>query len=519
MTVRLLAVPLALIVLALGPATAEATSRVTGDFDGDGHDDLAVGVPGEDVGSVENAGAVNVIYGSASGGLTADGNQLWHQDSTGIADAAEPGDIFGSSLAAGDFDGDGRDDLAIGVPAEDVGSVANAGAVNVLYGAEAGLRARANQLWHQNRPGIDDAAEPGDFFGSSLAAGDFNGSGHDDLAVGAPLEDVGAVVDAGAVSVIYGSDIDLRADGNRLRHQDSDGIADEAEPGDRFGSSLTAGDFDGEDHDDLAVGAPFEDVGSAVDAGAVSVLYGSAGRLGAGGNQLWHQDSAGIEDAAEAGDFFGSSLAAGEFDRSGHDDLAVGVPREDDRSVTDAGAVNVIYGAGDGLRARGNQLWTQDNLGRLHDFDERFGFSLAAGDFDGDRFDDLAGGVPGEGFPGEKTGAVSVLYGSASRLSAAGNQFWNQDSAGIEESSGEGDRFGAALTAGDHDGSGQDDLAVGVPGERPTVGFGGSAGAVNVIYGAALGLSADGNQLWHQDSPGIEDAAELLDNFGLSLPT
>jgi hypothetical protein len=49
---------------------------------------------------------VNVIYGSASR-LAADDNQLWHQDSSGIADAAKEGDFFGESLAAGDFNGDG----------------------------------------------------------------------------------------------------------------------------------------------------------------------------------------------------------------------------------------------------------------------------------------------------------------------------------------------------------------------------------------------------------------------------
>ena len=92
--VRWLTVPLALCALAFASATAEAKSRVAGDFNGDGHDDLAVGVPFESLGVVDLAGAVNVIHGSASR-LSADGNQLWHQDSPGIADAAEGGDLFG----------------------------------------------------------------------------------------------------------------------------------------------------------------------------------------------------------------------------------------------------------------------------------------------------------------------------------------------------------------------------------------------------------------------------------------
>jgi FG-GAP repeat len=163
-----LALPLALCLLALGPAIAEANSRVAGDFDGDGHDDLAVGVNGEDFFAddfFENAGAVNVIYGSASR-LTAEGNQLWNQNSAGIADRAETGDVFGWSLSAGDFNGSGHDDLAVGVPGEGLGSLASAGAVNVLYGAGVGLRADGNQLWHQDSPGIVDTAEEGDTFGA-----------------------------------------------------------------------------------------------------------------------------------------------------------------------------------------------------------------------------------------------------------------------------------------------------------------------------------------------------------------
>jgi hypothetical protein len=72
-----------------------------------------------------------VLYGSPSG-LTAAGGQLFHQDSPGVGDAAEPGDNFSFYLGAGDFDGDGRDALAVGVPNEDLGATGNEGVVQVL---------------------------------------------------------------------------------------------------------------------------------------------------------------------------------------------------------------------------------------------------------------------------------------------------------------------------------------------------------------------------------------------------
>jgi FG-GAP repeat len=96
-------------------------------------------VPGEDIGSATNAGAVNVIYGSGAGlhALLSPSNQFWTQDTADVNDASQTFDSFGSSLSAGDFNGDGRDDLAIGVPQESLGSVGNTGGVEVIYGLEA----------------------------------------------------------------------------------------------------------------------------------------------------------------------------------------------------------------------------------------------------------------------------------------------------------------------------------------------------------------------------------------------
>jgi hypothetical protein len=110
---------------------------------------------------------VHVLYGAATVGLAAAGSQLWSQNSPGIAGGAEPDDIFGEALAAGDFNGDGRADLAIGAPGEN----SFAGVVHVLYGSGTGLAAAGSQLWSQNSPGIADVAEDFDVFGETLAAG------------------------------------------------------------------------------------------------------------------------------------------------------------------------------------------------------------------------------------------------------------------------------------------------------------------------------------------------------------
>jgi hypothetical protein len=124
----------------------------------DGVDALAIGVPDEDVGSVVDAGAVNVLYGRAQG-LSDLNNQVWDQDKLGVLDVSEEGDHFGCALAAGDLNGDGFIDLAIGAPEEDVGAVENAGAVNVLYGTALQLSSAGNQFWNQDTPNVEDDAE------------------------------------------------------------------------------------------------------------------------------------------------------------------------------------------------------------------------------------------------------------------------------------------------------------------------------------------------------------------------
>jgi hypothetical protein len=301
-----------------------------GDFNGDGYGDVAVGVVGEDFGSVvgDYFGAVHVIYGTKFG-LAATGDQVWTQDSLGIEDSAYPGDRFGSVLAAGDLNGDGYDDLAIGAPNEIIGGMNYAGGVNVIYGSPSGLTAKGNQFWTQDSPGIEDSAESSDHFGVALAAGDFNLDGYDDLAVGVYGESIGSLSFAGAVNVIYGSKVGLTAIDNQFWHQDSPGIQDSAEEYDAFGLSLAVGDFNGDGYDDLAVGVYNEEIGSILGAGAVNVFYSSEFGLKASGNQFWHQDSIGIEDSVESGDYFGRALAAADFNNDGRDDLAVGVFYED----------------------------------------------------------------------------------------------------------------------------------------------------------------------------------------------
>jgi hypothetical protein len=496
--------------------TSDPLARITAspqDFDRDGYADLAIGVPYENVGSTTDAGNVSVIYGT-SGGLTGTADEYWQQNYLDGSDA-EPVEYFGRALAVGDFDGDGYFDLAVGVPYEDVGSVGQAGAVNVIYGTDVGgLDVAGNQYWNQNEPNVDGTAEEDDHFGYALAVGNFDGDSYDDLAIGIPDENIDDLVDGGMVYILYGTSDGLSTAQDQIWHQ-----GDAREAGDQYGQALAAGDFDGDGYDDLAVGAPSEDLGSVLNTGAVNIYYGSFNGLAYRANySFWHQNSMEIEDTADEGDYFGSSLTTGDFNGDGYDDLGVGVPYEDvgSPSVVDTGAVNVLYGSSAGITGTNSDYWHQDaGIGSINEGDDRFGFALTAGDFDGDRYADLAVGVPYEDWDEENCGIVQVLYGTTGGLTATGYQVWRQNYStvnGVEEVD---DQYGYALAAGNFDGDKYVDLAIGIPYE--SIGSADQAGAVNVIYGSNSGLTVTGDQLWRQGDDGLQGTAETGDRFGFAL--
>jgi hypothetical protein len=328
-----------------------------GDFNGDGFDDLAIGVPGERLGPDDESGAVIVIFGGNTGLIAYGVSESWNQDWLSANGGGEGDDQFGSSLAAGDFDGDGFDDLAIGVPGETFGIQSHAGGVGLLYGSAEGLNHRNHRLVRQSTNGIADANEIDDHFGRALATGDFNADGRDDLAIGVPDEDFDDRIDAGVVHVLYGASLGLSDDISQLWHRDTPGIAAQMNPNDRFGASLTSGDFDGDGFADLAIGVPGEDVGTLTDAGAVHVLYGRSDGLRASGSQHLMQGDGIVLDEAETGDTFGQSMISGDFDGDGFDDLAIGAPLEEVLAKSDAGAVNVVYGSEARLRGNRAQFW------------------------------------------------------------------------------------------------------------------------------------------------------------------
>jgi hypothetical protein len=512
----------------------------TADYNGDSYPDAAVSSLYEDVDGQTDAGAVDVLYGGA-GGLqtTAPMAQEWSGDSPGMPTPAAAGDQFGWTLSHGDYNGDGYADLVIAVPHQDVqtesGLISDAGAVDVVFGSAAGLQTAspAPQQWTEVTPGVLGTIGADNNFGRSLATGDFNGDGFADLAIEIRGEDVNSQVDAGGVDVLYGSASGLQtADPvSQIWTQDSPLVEDQAEANDWFGRNLGAGDFNGDGVDDLAAGVFSEDLGTSLkDAGGVEILYGTQHGLDSRaprGDQFWTQDSPGVKDKAEQNDYFGHTLAAGDFNADGFADLAIASRLEDTPTTANAGAVEILYGSVKGLQA-GGPGWPDDQFynenfigpGAIARRDDQFGFSLAADDFNQDGVADLAVGAPFKNVePGARqAGQVAVLYGVAGvglQTDSPPAQTWNQSTPGMNDMAETGDELSLGMAAGDFNGDGVGDLAIGVA--KESLGPFPQAGALAVLYGVAgTGLqdTAPDDQFITQADLGVGDGPEAGDNFG-----
>jgi hypothetical protein len=471
---------------------------VVGDFNGDGYADVAAGMPGADGGR----GAVALIYGGPNG------MELTNPDLNNRArispgsvmgfGSEREGDQFGYALAVGDFDGDRIADLAISAPYRSVNGAVGAGQVFVFYGSAvkgpAGMRhIRLPQTLTQTGAGVNEA---GDHFGMTLAAGDFNGDGYSDLAIGAPDENDEAAgrTDSGAVFIRYGGADGLKSQGFHYITASRDPAYKRrgTQTRERFGAALAAGRletaFVARAYDSLVVGAPGSNLEYDPQSGG-HMNFSGAGRIyvfsgSEGAYSLSHQVDVVVDMAPFGVVGFGSSLAIGDFDGDGQPDLASGAPEADPLSPAGQGRVFLMFhnniNGGVGQRATPDAPNTQWFRETDAHFDQspisdvkagdRFGFALAAVDFDQDGFTDLAIGSPTEDFGDiADSGMVFVLKGSAS-LSTQGRYltlpyggafcFLTQKPIGSDDP---GDQFGFALATGNIDNDLYPDLVIGAP--------------------------------------------------------
>jgi FG-GAP repeat len=373
-------------------------SYASGDLNGDGYADLAIGAPNETQGGHLYVGAVVVLFGSASG-LTSHGAVQLTPTTFGQANTKYTN--FGSAVAIADFDHDGYADLAVGAP----GKVAQY--VATMRGSAAGLRRSTKRVFRQGHGGVPGKSRAPKYgaFGDQLATGDFNGDGRADLAIADPGDSQDRGYSTGAVTIINGASnaTGTTTVGAKRFSLDTPGVPGspttfnpKKDSSDAFGIVIATGDLDGDGYADLVIGIPGHNEPGKLDAGAVLRMYGSKsgvtakrsafftakysrGRTEAGeayGStvaianvldtrhpQVWvaaqvgnyvaqlashgskprviTQNSPNIPDTTEPGDNFGACLKPIDLDGDGVDSLLVGAWGEDN----DAGAAATLVSA------------------------------------------------------------------------------------------------------------------------------------------------------------------------------
>ena len=360
---------------------------------------VAVAAPKEDIGSRDNAGVVHIFPTSTDGRLRGGREQTLRQGRAGIDGPAEADDRFGEVVQAGDYNGDGWLDFAIGVPREDLGTRRNAGIVQSVYGTARGYRTGRTQTIHRDTPGVPGPIGAGDKFGDALAALDYDGDGYIDLAVGVPGEDLPGARNAGMVQIFFGSPTGLTTDRVEELTQGSPGFHTDPETGDRFGSALAgSGSL-------LAIGTPREDIRGRSNAGIIHVVDGLTGET------IWDRQGGYTRDRDEAKDQFGSVLTmSGTM-------LAVGVPLEDDGSRKNVGIIHTYVIERPGAHEEGELRWIggttrtlEGTTGDRGGAGDKFGASvLIAPNAGNTGLEWLVVGVPGASVSG-RDGAGEVAF-------------------------------------------------------------------------------------------------------------
>ncbi|MEU9207856.1 FG-GAP-like repeat-containing protein [Streptomyces sp. NPDC048415] len=437
---------------ALPAATASAApSGLSGDFNGDGYRDLAIAAPIAKVASKSGAGYVAVVYGTASG-LDTSKRQIISQATTGIPGTPESGDYFGDRLTTGDMDGDGYTDIVVGVHSEKIGSTDSYGTLTVLWGGADGVTSGTDI----SSPLPENINE----LGWALAAGDFDGDGHTDLAAGnntTPSLDIfrGPISRTGKAASLVGVDT----------------IAQTT----IYPDNLVAGEVNGDGKTDLLVMGQQE---TSSGYATRSALY-----LGSATGPKYSKKLAG-----------GYAATIADVDKDGYGDIVTGNFME--KSTTEpngglGGAITVTYGASGGLSTRTPVRITQDTAGVPGTGEkwDGFGWSLSSGDTNGDGYADVVIGSDSETLGTKKhAGQVTVLRGSASGLTGTGSKSYSQDTTNVPGTAESEDYFGDAVFLTDANADGRAELSVGARGEN------GAEGAVWLFKSTTSGTTATGSK-------------------------
>lgn len=370
-------------------------------------------------------------------------------------------DNTGRSMATGDVNGDGYDDLVIGAHHQSGDAT---GKVYLIYGQSSPLTSATLSTSNVTFTG----ASTGDQAGVAVAVGDLNADGYDDIVIGANKDD-DTLTNAGAIYIIYGQVATLTS--QTLSASVGAKFTGEA-AGDIAGTAVAVADINGDTFADILVGSPKNNDGGS-DAGAVYMIPGAATQYtGVTGPLGSNREYTG----EVAGDELGGSVTAGDIDGNGTADMIFGAPFNDD-SGADAGAVYLVYTTVSTLTASTVSASTAAEFTGEAAGDNA-GSAVASGDINGDGYDEILIGAPSNDSTASGAGSVHVIAGNANQYTGTASVSTTQ----LVEYDGEEttDQAGVSVAVQDLNNDGYAELLIGANNASAT------AGATYIIAGAAL---------------------------------
>ncbi|MET8469868.1 N-acetylmuramoyl-L-alanine amidase [Streptomyces sp. NPDC006422] len=398
-----------------GVSHALASQNVTGDATSD----IVAGLP-----KGSSGGQIEIVPGTVDG-PTATGRKLISQSTGDVPGAGESGDQFGASTATGDINGDGATDIVVGQPGEDdtVGH-ADRGAYTILYGPEftTGTGVNIDGSYALTNAKFGSAVAVGDFNADGKAdvfAASTGTGGTWSARYGDDWDTDSAITTTESdLSYEDAASGDFNQDGYAdvaLNYRDgtgigrvvwykggSGGLRKAATLTVKGGRSIGAGDINGDGVDDIAIGQPYTAESGAAAGGQVTFVKGVAGTgLTATGAKTVHQDTSGVPGAAEAGDAMGASIAVGDYNLDGYADVYAGAPNEDitrTSNRSNAGNSILLKGTSTGITGTGALSVTQDTEGvpGSSESNDNLGSAVALTDLSGYGRADLVVGSAGE---------------------------------------------------------------------------------------------------------------------------
>ena len=435
--------------------------NVLGDLDGDGNNDIAVGIPGDDT-SDENGGAIFNLF------LNDDGTVKTQQKITegiGVNEISiDPNDEGGTDISAiGDLNGDGFTDFAVGLPKDDdAGS--NTGSIYVVFTNPSSIITDGVKIT-ESTGDFTENLDNGDEFGSAISFfNDLDGDGIEDIIVGAPKDnDEGD--DTGAVYVLF-MGVDGKVDGSQKITEGNGGFFENLTNKDEFGHDVSEiGDLDGDGVDDMVVGSPGFDISNNnndKNLGAVYILFmNTDGTVKE--SVIISEGLGGFTGNLDKDDNFGHSVGLiGDLDDDGVTDIAVGAIK-DDEGNKDTGAVYILFMNTDGTVREHSKIDDSDFISGTLDKDDNFGsFVSPIFDLNGDGIEDLMVGIARDDTAGKNTGALMTLFLDTNG-DVLGFQKITEEQAGFDEPLNKEDKFGTSGTFLDLDGDSVPDYLIGAP--------------------------------------------------------